>query len=155
MNGLLKNVQDITSYIDNSFKAHFDDSLQKIHDYVERVKTTLQALKQNGVALQNEAEKIEEEEKKQKEAAFQKESKKEELSGFGVTLKNMWNYITSFFVSQKSKNVVPVPKEQLPEKSEVEADKKASLENQQSPIESGVEEEHLEVPSLPDATQTE
>ncbi len=126
MHGLLKNIQDIEQYIDGSFRPHFDKSLQNIRESIDRVKTTLEALKQSGIKLQNEAEKLEKQEKAEKAAAAAAAAKKpakKEATGFGAMLSNMWNYITSFFMSEKVEEAAPT---EIQPPAEIETEQKTT-----------------------------
>ena len=59
MKGFSKNVANINDYIKNPFAQYFMELVKKVKDQVEIIKTSVQGLKEKGIDLKLEADKIE------------------------------------------------------------------------------------------------
>lgn len=114
LEGDLKNVRAIGDYIQKEFTPYFDQLIQRAQSLIDEMDASIQTLKEKGIDIKMQAQKLNQEQEEQKKEAEEKQAPQRSgwlsplyniWDAIVETLSSLWNYITSFFGSSKPQPV--------------------------------------------------
>ncbi len=106
---LLEDIKKIQTYLNGPFSHYFDQTTQLAREYAHKITTNMQNLRNQGIDLQKEALRLENErdEPQPKPKVAKEVAKKKESAGFFGSItqffKNIWNSIFGWFGASETK----------------------------------------------------